>query len=49
MEQPEKRSSSGAFVLFAILHLACCGLPLLLLSGLSFKFLHPNCQCWALY
>lgn len=28
--------------LFTILHLLCCGLPLLLLSGLSLSFLIPT-------
>lgn len=30
------------FVLFAVLHLACCGIPLLLLSGVSLAFLVPS-------
>jgi hypothetical protein len=29
----------GNFLLFAILHLICCGIPLLLLSGISIGFL----------
>jgi|25_taG_2_1085351.scaffolds.fasta_scaffold00193_35 hypothetical protein len=29
------------FLLFAILHLLCCGIPLLLLSGVSLAFLVP--------
>ena len=33
--------SSLAF-LFAALHLVCCGLPLLLLSGVSLAFLRPG-------
>ena len=28
--------------LFALLHLLCCGLPLLLLSGVSLAFLRPT-------
>ncbi|MBA9079083.1 hypothetical protein [Rufibacter quisquiliarum] len=31
----ENKSSWGMVGLFALLHLICCGLPLLLLSGLS--------------
>ena len=34
--------SSGVFILFAALHVLCCGLPLLLLSGVSFQFLYPT-------
>jgi hypothetical protein len=30
------------FILFAILHLVCCGIPLLLLSGISLAFLVPS-------
>lgn len=33
--------SSRAFILFAVLHFVCCGLPLLLLSGVSLAFLAP--------
>lgn len=30
-----------AFILVAVLHVICCGLPLLLLSGVSLAFLAP--------
>ncbi len=30
---------SGAVLLFAALHLLCCGIPLLILSGISLAFL----------
>jgi membrane protein implicated in regulation of membrane protease activity len=30
------------FLVFAILHLLCCGIPLLLLSGVSLAFLAPT-------
>jgi hypothetical protein len=41
--QPEqKKPSSAAFILFAILHLLCCGIPLLLLAGVSFTFIWPT-------
>lgn len=33
MEQD--KNGAGAFWLFAVLHFLCCGLPLLLLSGVS--------------
>lgn len=36
---PEERR--GPFALFAVLHLICCGLPLLLLSGVSLAFVAP--------
>lgn len=35
---PERRLP---VVLFAVLHLVCCGLPLLLLSGVSLAFVLP--------
>lgn len=38
---PDKKSAS-VFILFAALHVLCCGLPLLLLSGVSFHFLLPT-------
>ena len=42
MEQKRDKTSSLSFVVFAVLHLFCCGLPLLLLSGVSFRFLFPT-------
>lgn len=42
MEQIEKKPSSIGFIVLAALHVLCCGLPLLLLSGVSFKFLLPT-------
>ena len=41
MEQQQKPSSVG-FILLAALHVVCCGLPLLLLSGVSLGFLMPT-------
>ncbi|RYE66143.1 MAG: hypothetical protein EOO81_11865 [Oxalobacteraceae bacterium] len=41
MEDQAKKSWSMGFILFAGLHLLCCGLPLLLLAGVSFKFVSP--------
>ncbi|WP_283445726.1 hypothetical protein [Noviherbaspirillum suwonense] len=41
MEDQAKKSSFMGFILFAVLHLLCCGLPLLLLAGVSFKFVSP--------
>ncbi len=32
----------GLVALFALLHLLCCGVPLLLLSGVSLAFLAPH-------
>lgn len=40
-EQPESRRGAS-FALFAVLHLVCCGIPLLLLSGVSLAFLAPS-------
>jgi hypothetical protein len=35
-------SNSGlGFALFAVLHFLCCGIPLLILSGVSLAFLRP--------
>lgn len=34
-ERHTEANRAGAFWLFAVLHLFCCGLPLLLLSGVS--------------
>lgn len=39
-EQPN--DGKGSVVVFAILHLLCCGIPLLLLSGMSLAFLAPS-------
>lgn len=41
MEDRAKKSWSRGVILFAGLHLLCCGLPLLLLAGVSFKFVSP--------
>lgn len=41
MDNQPKKASSLSFVLFAVLHVLCCGLPLLLLAGVSFKFVSP--------
>lgn len=35
------RRARSAFVVFGLLHLACCGVPLLLLSGVSLAFVAP--------
>lgn len=41
-DEPSVESSRRApLVLFAALHLLCCGIPLLLLSGISLAFLAP--------
>ncbi|HSH81300.1 MAG TPA: hypothetical protein VLA19_22435 [Herpetosiphonaceae bacterium] len=40
-EAGESPASNGAIVAFALLHFVCCGLPLLLLSGVSLAFLAP--------
>ena len=37
----QDNGGSKTFILFAILHLFCCGIPLLLLSGVSLAFLVP--------
>ena len=41
MNEQQKSNGSLGFILFAVLHLLCCGLPLLLLAGVSFKFVSP--------
>lgn len=41
MDQQHNESSTASFMLFALLHLLCCGLPLLLLAGVSFTFVSP--------
>lgn len=38
----ESSNRLGAFWLVALLHLVCCGIPLLLLSGISLAFLVPS-------
>jgi glucose dehydrogenase len=38
----EDKSGWGVVALFAVLHLLCCGIPLLLLSGVSLAFLAPK-------
>ena len=38
----KESSHNGAFLGIALLHLICCGLPLLLLSGVSLRFLVPQ-------
>ncbi len=42
MAPQQKATSSVSFILFALLHLVCCGLPLLLLAGVSFRFVTPT-------
>jgi hypothetical protein len=40
--KPEEGGNQGAtFLVFATLHFVCCGLPLLLFSGVSLAFLAP--------
>ncbi len=41
MEQ-QTNGGTKAVALFAIAHLVCCGLPLLLLSGVSLSFVFPS-------
>lgn len=41
-EQQSESGRPGGFWLFAVLHLVCCGIPLLLLSGVSLAFLAPS-------
>jgi uncharacterized RDD family membrane protein YckC len=41
-QQEQAKGSSPGFILFAILHLLCCGIPLLLLAGVSFTFVWPT-------
>lgn len=38
----ERKSNWEVVALFTALHLLCCGLPLLLFSGVSFAFLAPK-------
>lgn len=42
MSKDGNSSGAGAVALFAVLHLLCCGLPLLLLSGVSLSFVAPS-------
>lgn len=42
MMNKEDKVGWGAVALFAVLHLLCCGIPLLLLSGVSLEFLAPR-------
>jgi hypothetical protein len=39
---PNHEGGRGPVVLFALLHLACCGIPLLLLSAVSLGFMFPS-------
>lgn len=39
MENQKKKSSTGLIAFVAVAHMLCCGLPLLLASGLSLPFL----------
>lgn len=41
MDKQSEKTSSFSFILFALLHLLCCGLPLLFLAGVSFTFVSP--------
>ncbi len=38
-DHPQRNREGSGFWLFAALHLLCCGIPLLILSGLSFTTL----------
>lgn len=40
--EDQKRKGTSTFLIFTILHLLCCGIPLLLLSGVSLAFLVPS-------
>lgn len=40
-ETGDSPALSGSILAFALLHFVCCGLPLLLLSGVSLAFLAP--------
>lgn len=40
MQQPMQRSTRAVAV-FAVLHLLCCGVPLLILLGVSLSFVFP--------
>lgn len=38
----ERKQSWATIAGFAVLHLMCCGIPLLILSGISLGFLFPH-------
>lgn len=38
----ENEKKTGLVAVFAVFHLLCCGIPLLLLSGVSLAFLRPT-------
>lgn len=38
----QEKKTCGAVALFSLLHLLCCGVPLLLLSGVSLSFVAPQ-------
>lgn len=38
----QRRQGWGLVAAFAVLHVLCCGLPLLVLSGVSVGFLFPR-------
>lgn len=40
-EAEEEKIWNKGFILFAALHLLCCGLPLLVAAGLSLNFVRP--------
>lgn len=42
MRDEDTEKSKLPFAAFAVLHLVCCGIPLLLLSGMSLAFLVPS-------
>ncbi len=42
MKKAAKTEMGPTVALLAVLHLLCCGLPLLLLSGVSMAFLRPT-------
>ncbi len=41
MDQQRNKNATLGFLVFAGLHLLCCGIPLLLLAGVSFTFVSP--------
>jgi hypothetical protein len=41
MARGEHSEERRSVILFAVLHFLCCGLPLLLLSGVSLAFIAP--------
>jgi hypothetical protein len=40
--QSDNGENKGSVIAFGILHLLCCGIPLLLLSGVSLSFIAPH-------